>query len=183
VKAPAAFLALTLLLSGCGTYYDPVDRYTVGLRFFDRGQFDRAATEWKPLVDQQDPDAQFRYGWLLWTNELGPNREQEAIDLFRKAADQGQPKALVILGDLYYQSPHNVLWQIKNAPFPKDVGRALAFYLKADRMARYHGEKLATTAVLAHIKGEVPSPVLQTAENEAGNWKPTIVGREPRKLL
>ena len=172
-----------LLLSGCGTYYDPFDPYTLGLRFYDRGQVDRAAQEWKPLVEKADPDAQFRYGWLLWTNALGSNREPEAIDLFRKAAEQGQPKALVILADLYYQSPNNVLWQIKTPPFQKDIDQALVFYLKAARMAHYKGERDMVAAVLPKIRSEIPAEKVKAAQLEAQGWKPVIVGRDPRSLL
>lgn len=172
-----------VLLGACGTYYDPLDGYTRGLRFNDRGQFDRAAREWEPLVRQSDPDAQFRYGWLLWTNALGSNRELEALDLFQKAAEQGQPKALVILGDLYHQSPNNVVWQVKNPPFALDLQKALTLYLKAERMAKYQGEKQLVATVLPKIRREAAPAQLKTAEEEARDWKPRIVGREPRKLL
>ena len=84
-----------MLLSSCGTYYDPSDPYTIGLRFWDRGQQHVAVEKWEPLVRQNDPDAQFRYGLYLLTSV--PSESTEAIELFRKAGDQGQPKALMSL--------------------------------------------------------------------------------------
>jgi len=176
-------MCAVLGLAGCGTYYDPSDPYTLGLRWHDRGRMDLAAKEWKPLIEKNDPDAEFRFGWLLWTNVLGPNRELEAIHLFRKAAEQGQPKALLILGDLYYQSPNNPTWQVKNAPFAKDVEKALGFYLRAQKTAYYPPEKKAVEYVLPKIKAEIQPQRVRAAEIEADAWKPVIVGREPRRLL
>jgi TPR repeat protein len=176
-------VCVALGLTGCGTYYDPVDPYTLGLRWHDRGRMDLAAKEWKPLAEKHDPDAQFRYGWLLWTNVLGASRESEAIDLFQKAAEQGQPRALVILGDLYYQSPHNPLWQVKNAPFAKDIEKALGLYLRAQKVAYYPAEKKAVEHVLPNIKTEIHPQRVRAPEFEAEAWKPVVVGREPRRLL
>jgi TPR repeat protein len=179
-----ALLALATVWSGgCGTYYDPTDSYTLGLRWCDRGRMDLAEREWKPLVDKSDPDAQFRYGWLLWTNVLGANRELEAIDLFRKAADQGQAKALLILADLYYQSANNPVWSVKTPPFPRDVQKALVLYLRAQKVCYYAPEKEALARVLPKIKTEVDAQKIRAAELEVEAWKPTIVGREPRRLL
>lgn len=146
-----AILGGAFWLSGCGTYYDPVDGYTLGLRWYDRGRFDLAEREWRPLVDKQDPDAEFRYGWMLWTNTLGANREAEAIDLFKRAADQGQTKALLILADLHYQSVNNPIWQVKNPPFRKDTEHALTLYLRAEKTAYYKADKAALAHVLPRI--------------------------------
>lgn len=170
-------------LAGCGTYYDSSDSYVLGLRWNDRGRFDLAEREWKPLVEKKDPDAEFRYGWLLWTNTLGSNREIEAIDLFKRAAEQGQTKALLILADLHYQSPNNPIWQVKNPPFPKDIERALTLYLRAQKTAYYKPDQAALTHVLPKIKAEIQADRIRALEREANEWRPTLIGREPRRLL
>lgn len=176
-------IVASALLVGCGTYYDPYDGYTYGLRWYDRGRYDLAEQYWKPMAANGDSDAEFRYGWMLWTNLLGRNREAEAIQLFRKAADQGQPKALLILGDLYYQSPKNPVWIVNNPPFPKDMKVALAYYLKAETTAYYPPEKAAVAYILPRIEAELSQETVREVEAEVKSWKPTVVGREPRRLL
>ena len=174
---------LAFLAAGCvNTYYDPSDPYTLGLRFYDRGNIQNAERAWKPLLEKNDPDAQFRYGWMLWNNQLGPNRESEAIELFRKAAAQGQTKALILLGDLYYQSPKNPMWIVKNPPFEKDTSVGLQYYLKAEKTAYYKGEKALVAQLLPRVKSEVSPETYQAAEQAAATWTPEIVGRKPRQL-
>ena len=176
-------IGLMLVFAGCGTYYDPSDDYVRGLRWYDRGRMDLAEQLWLPLVAKDDPDAEFRLGWMLWNNQRGENRELEAIDLFRKSAQQGQTKALLILADLYYQSPNNPTWQILKPPFPRDIERALSLYFKAERTAYYAQDKAKLSSVLPKIKAEVPPDRIIAIEHEVQQWQPVIVGREPRKLL
>ena len=176
-------IGLTAILAGCGTYYDPSDDYVRGLRWYDRGRMDLAEQLWQPLVAKGDPDAEFRLGWMLWNNQRGENRELEAIDLFRKAAEQGQTKALLILADLYYQSPNNPTWQVLRPPFPKDTERALSLYLRAGKTAYYAQDKATLAFILPKIRAEMPSDRAAAIAQEVQLWQPIIVGREPRKLL
>jgi TPR repeat protein len=179
----AVLVGLAVILAGCGTYYDPSDDYVRGLRWYDRGRMDLAEQLWLPLVAKSDPDAEYRLGWMLWNSQRGKNRELEAIDLFRKAAEQGQTKALLILADLYYQSPNNPTWQVLHPPFPMDAERALRLYLKAEKSAYYAPDKAKLAFILPKIRAEISSDKIAEIELEVQKWQPIIVGREPRKLL
>jgi len=179
--ASNVFVLCTMLLGSCGTYYDPGDPYVRGLRWWDRGQTQRAIEQWEPLVRENDPDAQFRYGWYLLTSV--PGKSSDAIELFRKAGDQGQPKALMVLGDLYFQSSDNVTFKVTKAPFPRDSKQALEFYLKGQRSAIYDGEREALKRVIPKVEGELSTEDSTAIRNVVEKWKPTVVGRAPRHLL
>jgi TPR repeat protein len=96
-------LTLAIVLGGCvpGTYYDPNDRYATGLRLFDRGEPGDAIVYWKPLAEEGDCDAQYRYGTLFYLGEGVPRDYDSAREWWSKAAQQGQYRAQMILGTVY----------------------------------------------------------------------------------
>ncbi len=49
-----------------GTKYDPFDPYAFGVRWYDRGGYDRALAYWKPLAEAGDCDAQAQLGRLYF---------------------------------------------------------------------------------------------------------------------
>ncbi len=105
MRCVLSICAVPLLIAACammpGTYYDPTDRYIVGLRWFDRGVYATAIDYWKPLAENGDCDAQFRYGTLFHLGYGVPADEQTALEWTRKAADQGQAFAQMILAGAY----------------------------------------------------------------------------------
>ena len=96
-------LALAVVLGGCvsGTYFDPDDRYATGLRLFDIGEPENAIQYWKPLAEEGDCDAQYRYGMLFYLGEGVPRDYDSAREWWAKAAHQGQYRAQMTLGTVY----------------------------------------------------------------------------------
>lgn len=97
-------IILTLLLSGClipGTYYDPFDEYVRGIRFFDRGDVERARVRWERLAKEGDCDAQFRLGTLYFLGTGVPQSYEVAYKWFLTAANQGQANAQGLLATMH----------------------------------------------------------------------------------
>jgi TPR repeat protein len=96
-------IAVTVVLGGCvpGTYFDPNDRYATGLRLFDSGEPENAIQYWKPLAEEGDCDAQYRYGTLFYLGEGVPRDYDSAREWWARAAHQGQYRAQMILGTVY----------------------------------------------------------------------------------
>ena len=100
--ARASCLVLgAVALGACGTYYDPGDSYTRGLRLFDRGQFANAILFWKPLAEAGDCDAAYRYGVLFALGAGVPKDLEVARDWWTKAANQGNYRAQLMLAMVY----------------------------------------------------------------------------------
>ena len=74
---------------------------------FYRGNFSAARSDWEPLAEKGDCDAQFRLG-ILYFQEQGVKLDvQKAISLWTTAAEGGQPRAQYTLGNLYFNSPED----------------------------------------------------------------------------
>ncbi len=68
---------------------------------YNRGDFDTALKEWRPLAEQGDADAQFNLG-VMYDMGLGvPQDYQEAVRWYRRAAEQGNVGAQNNLGFMY----------------------------------------------------------------------------------
>jgi TPR repeat protein len=81
---------LAIPLAACGTYYDPGDIYTRGLRWFDRGNYEQARLDWEGLAKTGDCDAQYRLGVLYFLGAGVPQDFAEARKHWLIAANQGQ---------------------------------------------------------------------------------------------
>src|SRR5437764_1378019 len=79
-------LVVAAILGACvpGTYYDPTDRYVMGLRLFDRGQPENVILFWKPLAEKGDCDAQYRYGTLFFLGAGVPKNLDSAREWWSK---------------------------------------------------------------------------------------------------
>jgi TPR repeat protein len=172
------------LLSGCllpNTYYDPIDPYAHGRRWYDRGRYDLAAHYWDPLVEKGDCDAEYWVGTLYFLGQGRTRDLDKALALWRKAANGNQPKALAAMGDLYYQNESVVVHHCKACALPKDFGQAYVWYKLLERSARYEGEKRHAAAALKSIRAQMASEQLSQAEVTLSEWKPTPKDCEPRK--
>lgn len=77
------------------------DRFKLGLRWYQQGEFDIAKKMWKPLAENGDCDAEYALG-LLYFNGLGVRKNRDnAILWWGRAAEQAQPQALNSLGVVY----------------------------------------------------------------------------------
>jgi len=72
-----------------------------GLDAAQRGDFQTAMREWRPLAEQGDASAQFNLG-VMYANGRGvPEDDREAVKWYRKAAEQGDASAQYNLGVMY----------------------------------------------------------------------------------
>ncbi len=75
--------------------------YQVAGDAYNRGDYDTALKEWRPLAEQGDADAQFNLG-VMYDMGLGvPQDYQEAVRWYRRAAEQGNAGAQNNLGFMY----------------------------------------------------------------------------------
>lgn len=170
-----------ICLAGCGTYYDPADNYVRGLRWFDRGDYATAADIWRPMAEAGDCDAQYRYGHLLWLG-LGVKMDKLAArSLWERAANGGQAKAQMAMGNLAFNAPHNV-YLCREGCAPNAV-EAYKWYLLAGKNAHYPGEREELSQSLADIRGRLSPEQASKGERLAAAWTPSPKACNPRNLL
>jgi hypothetical protein len=93
----AILVAILLTLAAPAAAQD----FNVGLEAYQRGDFEAALQEWRPLAEQGHAEAQFNLGIMY---DVGRGLAQdltEAAKWYRKAADQGYSEAQFFLGFLY----------------------------------------------------------------------------------
>ncbi len=98
--------------------------YQEGYDAYNRGDYDTALKEWRPLAEQGDVMAQYNLG-LMHHKGQGVSRDyHEAVKWYRLAADQGFALAQTNLGRMY----------VKGHGVPKDYVQAYMWYtLAADQ--------------------------------------------------
>jgi TPR repeat protein len=95
--------------------------YEDGTTAFERGDYETAVRDWRPLANKGFAGAQFGLG-VMYANGNGvPPDYEAALNWFRKAADKGYPPAQFELGRLYVNG-HGV---------GKDYAVALSWFRKA----------------------------------------------------
>ncbi|HKO47740.1 MAG TPA: hypothetical protein VJV79_08450 [Polyangiaceae bacterium] len=161
-----------MLLSSCNTYFDPVDPYVRGVRFYDRGQYDVSAQLWDPLVEKGDCDAEYWVGMLHFMGQAKPQDNDKAITLWRKAAAGNHPKAQGALGDLHYQSTATA-HRCAKCDIQKDLVQAYVWYRLLERSARYDGERRYVKYILAKLEPEMSSDQVAEGARLISQWKPT----------
>jgi hypothetical protein len=75
--------------------------FHAGLDAFNKGDYTTAAKEWRPLADAGDPVAQFNLGLLYVDGHGVPQSDAEAVNWFRRAAEQDYTPAQHNLGAMY----------------------------------------------------------------------------------
>ncbi|MGP1284008.1 MAG: SPOR domain-containing protein [Parasphingopyxis sp.] len=74
-----------------------------GVEAWRNGDYARAISEWQPLAETGDPDAQFNLGQAYKLGRGVPQDMERARDLFRQAADQGHLQAEANYGLILFQ--------------------------------------------------------------------------------
>ena len=75
--------------------------FQAGLDAYKRGDYDTAMTEWRPLAEQGDAEAQWFLGSMYYQGKGVPQDDQEAVRWYWQAADQGDAYAQNTLGYMY----------------------------------------------------------------------------------
>ena len=93
---PAA-VALLIVVTACQACPD----FMAGVVAYERGDYATALTEFRPLAQQGDADAQFYLGQMYSEGRGVPQDDAEAVRWYRRAAEQGDAEAQHNLGFMY----------------------------------------------------------------------------------
>lgn len=175
IKRITLLIAL-VTLNACfmpNTYYSTTDDYVVGLRWFDRGAYEKAAQSWDPLAAKEDCDAEYRVGLLYFIGKGKPQDNEKAIALWRKAADGNQQRAQWALGDLYYQNDSAIYHRCAKCGLEKDLVQAYVWYRLFEKSAKYSSEKDYAKQILTKIISEMNADQIKQGDDLVAKWLPT----------
>ena len=82
-------VAIVFTLSGTAQAQD----FQKGLTAARAGDFETALQEWRPLAERGDANAQTNLAFMYKTGQGVPQDHEEAVRLYRKAAEQGYAMA------------------------------------------------------------------------------------------
>jgi len=91
------------------------------LAAYERGDYEAALKEWRPLAEKGDAFLQFIIGRMYRVGEGVTQDYDEAAKWYRLAAEQGDAKAQIELGFMYENGQG----------FPQDYAEAVKWYRKA----------------------------------------------------
>ncbi len=124
------FLALAFLVAAIPANAADKSFYD-GLKAFNSGQFEEAATIWEPLAEQGDANSESSLALLYYTG-FGVQRDFDtARGLFLSAAEQGVVQAQMFLSLMYYRGD-GVRRDYKVAYMWSDIAMAAGFDQAAD---------------------------------------------------
>lgn len=92
-----ALATLAILIAAVPALAD----FQAGLDAYNKGDYVTAAKEWRPLAEAGDPAVQFNLGLLYLDGHGVPQSSAEAVNWFRRAAEQDYTEAQHNLGAMY----------------------------------------------------------------------------------
>lgn len=185
-----ATIILVVLLSGCGTYYDPNDPYMRGIRSFDRNSFEMAKRDWEPLANAGDCDAEYRYGTLYFFGAGVPQDHLTAHKWFSTSANRGQAFSQMLLATMYahdYMEHHTVAMKSffnceKGCGFEKDMATAYQWMRLAERYTPYDNFRQFAKIKSEEFKQSLTSEQTAKADRYVEEWKPSPAQCKQRKM-
>ena len=126
--------------------------FQAGLDAVNRGDYDTALAEFRPVAEQGDAKAQFHLGLMYANGEGVPQDYQEAVKWYRRAAEQGDARAQSNLGLMYDKGqgvPQAYQEAVKWYRRAAEQGRPSAQYNLASMY--YSGQGVPQDYVLAHM--------------------------------
>ena len=165
-------LIMALFFTGCfpNTYYSTTDDYVIGLRWYDRGNYQNALQYWEPLVEKGDCDAKMQVGKMYFAGEGIDQNLEKAIELWKKAANGNQQKAQALLGDLYNPNDNGFIF-CKTCD--KDVVQAYVWYRLFEKSAKYEGERKYASHIIPLITKTMTDEQIRKGDQLVQQWKPT----------
>lgn len=179
------FALLSLNIVACSTYQYSNDPFLVGMRWFDRGNFDLARQYWQPLADKGDCDGQNGMALVLYRENLkssDASKIKQSLDYLRKSADQGNYKSLSALGDLNYCEGDTKRRCTEYGTKP-NASEALKFYILALDRAIYDYDKKYNQQMVDQLGSFLDKAKIETARQKAKNWVASPGQCTPRKGL
>jgi hypothetical protein len=95
-RIAATLVAVALLFSAGSAWADLEDAGAA----YDRGDYETAIREYRPLAEKGEASAQAQLGWMYENGEGVPENDVELVKWFRKAAEQGHEDAKLWFKDL-----------------------------------------------------------------------------------
>ncbi len=92
-----ASVALLIVVTASQAWAD----FKAGVEAYERGDYATALTEFRPLAQQGDADAQFYLGQMYRKGQGVPRDYAEAVRWYRQAAEQGAAAGQGSLGFMY----------------------------------------------------------------------------------
>ena len=149
------------------------DRYKLGLRWYQQGQYDIARKMWMPMAENGDCDAEYALG-LLYFNGLSVRKNYStAFKWWEGAAEQAQPQALNSLGVVYSHQrvPYTTLDCKKGCGEPKNLVKAYKWFGLAKEFGPPREVKLAQKS-LDRVSSEMTDAEINKAEVMIEQWEP-----------
>jgi len=149
------------------------DRYKLGLRWYQQGQYDIARKMWNPMAENGDCDAQYAMG-LLYFSGLGVRKSySNALEWWGRAADQGQPQALSSLGIVYahLRVPYTTLDCKKGCGEAKNLVKAYKWFGVENEIGPPREIKFAQKS-LDRISSEMTEAEINEAQIMIEQWEP-----------
>ncbi len=114
---------LLLISVGCSDHKkENADAFRQGVAAFSKGDYGVALEKFKTLADKGNPEAQYNLGVMYRQGKGVPADDQKAIELWTKAADQGNNAAAQFSLGLLYRQGKGV---------PADDKQAASYWSKA----------------------------------------------------
>jgi len=167
--------------------------FDVGVKAYNRGDYETALRIFRQLADQGDIDAQVNLGVMYERGKGVPQDYKEAMKWYRKAADQGYASAQYIVGDMYDNGwgvtqdyAEAVRWHRKaanqgyapaqtNLGFMYSIGQGVTLDLVQAHMwynlSAMKGKKIAREVRDLLAKVMTPAQIAE-AQRLAREWKP-----------
>ena len=149
------------------------DRYKLGLRWYQQGQYNIARKMWEPLAQNGDCDAEYALG-LLYFNGLSVRKNLDtALKWWGRAAEQAQPQALNSLGVVYSHSrvPYTTLDCRKGCGEAKNLREAYKWFSLAVRYGPPREVSFAQKS-LDSISLKMTNSRIDKAKIAADTWQP-----------
>ena len=175
--ATVAFAACGLAVSGwsiASCAWPNPDLYCLAVRLADRREFDKAIPIWEDLSKQGDCDADWQLGLVHFMGVGGnPQDVAQAMTYWNSAANRGQPRAQLALGEVYFRNPEDwILCSQECGGIAADPVAAYKWYLIAKRNATYSWDKDYLRRVLPLVVAGLTDEQKAAAEAAAAAWQP-----------
>ena len=160
------------------------DRYKLGLRWYQQGEYNIAKKMWLPMARSGDCDAEYAIG-LLYFDGLGVRKNREtALRWWGRAADQAQPQALNTMGIIssHRSVPYTRLNCKKGCGEPKDLIEAYKWFGLAEKYGPPREQDFAQRS-MNRISIDMNNDELEKAEILIKDWKAEPAVCKSRDLI
>jgi len=179
--------ALAVLLGGCGYTVNSTlnpDPYFLATRLASRQKYDKALPIWEELSKKGDCDADWQLGVAYFIGYGVKQDAAKAIALWTGAAQRGQPRAAMALGDVYFRNPNDMfVCSAECGGVAADPTTAYKWYLISERRVWYKQDVDYLKRVMPHIREALTEDQRSSAEAAASSWQPTPSDCKPRRSI